>query len=161
MCFMRILYHILCLNTTSKCKSILRNRKNTTKQNYYWQRKLRKIAKKELSEPKVAQLSADLIQVNTTNLQNSKGAEVIIEIGKFRILANDITNMDLLAKICKLLTELPWRLKKVGQSRKLCKWYNLSKSHFRFIRGMFFRLCKWHFLTIFSTQSTPHKYEDF
>ena len=77
---------------------------------FYWQRKLREAAVKELAlEPvkTTMPVPSGWTQVSTAdNVQNTESTGVTIEIGKCRITANEATDTELLAKVCKALVNI-------------------------------------------------------
>ena len=82
----------------------------------YWQRRLRAVAAKELMPTKVetvAPVPTGWTQVTPLEESNKSivgktmnSPEVTIEIGKCRVSANDSTDTELLAKVCKMLVSL-------------------------------------------------------
>ena len=78
---------------------------------HYWQRRLRSAAVAELTvqAPEVAQLPppAGWMQIDAAEeREKAERTGVTIEIGKFRVVANESTDADILAKVCKVLEEL-------------------------------------------------------
>ena len=76
---------------------------------FYWQRKLREVAAKQISQ-KAAGASQALAPSGWTQLCVTKDtddkATLPIEIGRCRIMAGTDTNPDLLAKVCRVLVSL-------------------------------------------------------
>ena len=76
---------------------------------YYWQRKLREAAARELM-PVVAataeQTGVSWVQVKETAEKEIEASELIIEIGKCRLKATNGTDTELLMRVCKVLVSL-------------------------------------------------------
>jgi len=72
---------------------------------HYWQRKLRDATAELMPiEAKKATVPAGWTQINTT-VENSTptGTVMAVEIGKCRVSVDNMTDMELLSKVCKAL----------------------------------------------------------
>ena len=78
---------------------------------FYWQRKLRETAAKQIAQ-KAVETSQALIpsgwaQVSAADEpQTKEGTTLPIEIGRCRIVADETTDPELLAKVCRVLVSL-------------------------------------------------------
>ena len=81
-----------------------------TNRYFYWQRRLRAAAAKELAAAKTETIlpipSGWTQAIPSKEGEALEKGEVTIEIGKCRITANEGTNADILTKVCKVLVEL-------------------------------------------------------
>ena len=78
---------------------------------YYWQRKLREAAAKQITQEAVGTSQALIprgwAQVDAADeAQNKEVATLPIEIGHCRIVADETTDSELLAKVCRVLVTL-------------------------------------------------------
>ena len=70
---------------------------------YYWQRKLREATCQKLLPHQKEELVPNGWAVCEEDTQ--KASEVTIEIGKTRIIATQATNLELLCKVCRVLSD--------------------------------------------------------
>ena len=75
---------------------------------HYWQRKLREAAVTGLASPEPPKMPvpSGWAQVEEVKPQKLESAEIVVEIGRSRIVVKDDTDTELLTKVCKLLVEL-------------------------------------------------------
>ena len=73
---------------------------------YYWQRKLREVSCRELLAAQDGTQN-DLVPSGWAVCEEDalKSSELTIEIGKTRITATEATNLDLLGKVCRALSD--------------------------------------------------------
>jgi len=76
---------------------------------YYWQRKLREVSCRELVAAQSSGQNSELAPLGWASCEvvseTSAGRGITIEIGKAQITATQSTDMELLGKICRVLSD--------------------------------------------------------
>lgn len=80
---------------------------------HYWQRKLREAAYTQLQPTTVNGGEVTMVpngwaavQATGRKLPSASGSEIVIEIGKSRVTANNSVDLELLGNVCRMLTSL-------------------------------------------------------